>query len=295
MNEVIIKEEKNIENMIYEVRGRQVMLASDVAVLYEVETKVLNQTIKRNINRFPEEFCFQLNHIEWIDLRSQFVTSSINKYGGVRYLPYVLTEQGIMMLSGLLKSDIAVEVSIQIVNTFIKMKKYISSELMEQKYVNNLVLKHYSEIKQLQQTFDKLNDNKVNEMYFEGQIYDAYSKIIDIMNMAKEELIIIDNYADKSMLDMISKANSNVILITKRNNLLKQIDIDKYNKQYHNLKIIYNNTFHDRYIIIDNEKIYHCGTSLNHIGSKTFSINLLEDNIVKESLLNKINILIKKH
>ena len=288
MNEVIIKEEKNIENMIYEVRGKQVMLDSDLARLFGYETKQINRQVLRNINRFPEKYCFRLTYDEYNSLRCQKVTLKSSRGEHRKYLPYVFTEYGVTMLAGILKSDIAVQISLRIVEAFIKMKKYISSELMEQKYVNNLVLKHDSEIKQLQQTFDKLNDNKVNEIYFEGQIYDAYSKIIDIMSLAKDELIIIDNYADKSMLDMISKANSNVILITKRNNLLKQIDIDKYNKQYHNLKTIYNNTFHDRYIIIDNEKIYHCGTSLNHIGSKTFSINLLEDNIVKESLLNKI-------
>lgn len=194
------------------------------------------------------------------------------------------------MLSALLKSDIAIQTSIKIMDAFVLMKKYVSNDLIEQKYVNNLVIKHDNEIKILQNSFNKIEHKEpTNEIYFEGQIYDAYSKIIDIMNKSKEELIIIDNYADKNVLDMISKIKVKVILITRKNNLLKQIDIDKYNKQYNNLKITYDNTFHDRYIIIDKKIIYHCGSLLNHIGTKTFSINILEDLFVKQSLLDKIN------
>ena len=209
---------------------------------------------------------------------------------GLRRPPYVFTEQGVAMLSVLIKNAITIKISIDIINAFVHMRKYISSNLIEQQYINKLVLKHDEEIKVLQESFSKFEEKrKINEIYFNGQIYDAYSKLIDIMKEAKEELVIIDSYADKSVLDMISKINTQVILVTKKkNNLLKQIDIDKYNKQYHNLKVIYNDTFHDRYLILDNKTIYHCGTSLNYAGNRTFSINVLEDKIVKQLLLEKI-------
>ena len=288
MNNLVLKE-NNIENMIYEIRGKQVIFDRDLAILYNTETRYINQSVKRNSERFPSEFCFQLNEEEFEYWKSQNVMSNSDKMG-LRRKPYAFTEQGVAMLSALLKSDIAIQTSIKIMDAFVLMKKYISNDLIEQKYVNNLVIKHDNEIKILQNSFNKIEHKEpTNEIYFEGQIYDAYSKIIDIMNKSKEELIIIDNYADKNVLDMISKIKVKVILITRKNNLLKQIDIDKYNKQYNNLKITYDNTFHDRYIIIDKKIIYHCGSLLNHIGTKTFSINILEDLFVKQSLLDKIN------
>ena len=290
MNSLTVNNE-NITNMIYEIRGKQVMLDSDLAILYECKngTKTINQAVKRHIDRFPNDFCFQLTSEEFSNLKSQFGTSSLNGYGGVRKNPYVFTEQGVAMLSGIIKSEIAVNISIVIMNAFVLMRKYISNELIEQKYINNLVIKHDEDIKLLQESFDKFEEKRKNsEIYFNGQIYDAYSKIVDIIKEAKKELIIIDNYADKSMLDMIRNINVNTTIICKENCLLKEIDINKYNKQYSNLKVIYNNTFHDRYIIIDKKIIYHCGTSLNHIGSKTFSINKLEDKEVIDALLNKI-------
>ena len=152
-----------------------------------------------------------------------------------------------------------------------------------------MVLEHENEIKLLQQSFDKLESKKlVNEIYFNGQIYDAYSKIIDILSIANNELIIIDSYADKTTLDIIKNIKCIVILIVKTNSRLSKLDIDKYNKQYHNLNIIYNDNYHDRYFIIDRNIIYHCGTSINYAGSKTFSINILEDKIVKDNLIKDI-------
>ena len=290
MNNLVLKE-NNIENMIYEIRGKQVMLDSDLADLYGVETKRINEAVKRNINKFPDRFSFILTDIE---IKNIFLVANcdqkIETRGGKYKKPRVFTEQGIAMLATILKTPVAIDASIKIMDAFVLMKKYISNDLIEQKYVNNLVIKHDNEIKILQNSFNKIEHKEpTNEIYFEGQIYDAYSKIIDIMNKSKEELIIIDNYADKNVLDMISKIKVKVILITRKNNLLKQIDIDKYNKQYNNLKITYDNTFHDRYIIIDKKIIYHCGSLLNHIGTKTFSINILEDLFVKQSLLDKIN------
>ena len=302
MNNVVLESDIQIENMIYEIRGKQVMLASDVARLYNSETKIINQVVKRNINRFPENFCFQLTMNEYLILRSQFVTSSQNDildnqnlyiHGGNRYLPYVFTEHGIMMLSGLLRSDVAVKVNIQIIDAFVKMRKYISTNLMEKSYLTEQVLENTKNIKLLQESFDMFKENKVvNEIYFDGQIYDAYSKILDIFNDAKNKLIIIDAYSDKSTLDIIKKLNIDVVIITSFKSKLKDIDINKYNSQYGNLKVIYNDSFHDRYFILDKSIVYHCGTSLNYIGKSTFSINKIEDDFVIESLIEKVDIIL---
>lgn len=290
MDSTIIVEK--IESMIYEVRGKQVMLASDVAKLYRVETKRLNETIKRNIERFPEEFCFQLTLDESDNLfsRSQIATSRSDKHGGNRYRPYVLTEQGIMMLSGLLRSDVAVKVNIQIIDAFVKMRHYISSNLMENKYLTEQVFENTKNIKLLQESFDKFKDNKViNDIYFEGQIYDSYSKILDIFSKAKSEIIIIDAYSDKHTLDIIKSVSVDVTIITSYKSKLSSVDISKYNSQYDNLKVIYNDTFHDRYFILDKNIFYHCGTSLNCIGKKTFSINRIDDHFVCNCLIDKIS------
>lgn len=290
MDSTIIVEK--IESMIYEVRGKQVMFASDVAKLYRVETKRLNETIKRNIERFPEEFCFQLTLDESDNLfsRSQIATSRSDKHGGNRYRPFVLTEQGIMMLSGLLRSDVAVKVNIQIIDAFVKMRHYISSNLMENKYLTEQVFENTKNIKLLQESFDKFKDNKViNDIYFEGQIYDSYSKILDIFSKAKSEIIIIDAYSDKHTLDIIKSVDVDVTIITSYKSKLSSVDLSKYNSQYNNLKVIYNDTFHDRYFILDKNIFYHCGTSLNCIGKKTFSINRIDDHFVCNCLIDKIS------
>lgn len=285
-------EEIKIESLIYNIRGKQVMLDSDVAILFGYSTKDLNRNVKNNINRFPEDYCFKLTEEEYNSLRCKNFTLKNGRGEHRKYLPYVFTEYGITMLAGILKSDIAVAASLKIVNTFISMRKYIKENIIEQAFINEMVLRHEKDIKLLQKTFDKLEESK-NQIFFDGQIYDSYSKIIDIMSIAKNELIIIDSYADKVVLDMISKINVKVILITKTKTLLRNLDIEKYNMQYNNLNIIYDDTFHDRYLIIDKSVIYHLGTSINHIGSKTFSINKLEDSVVIESLLNKLKNIIK--
>ena len=291
MNQIIQKE--NIENLIYEVRGKQVMLDSDLAKLYKCTngTKSINLAVKRHINRFPERFMFRLTDEEYKNLRFQSETSSLeNSYGGRRYNPYVFTEQGVAMLSAVLKTKVAEEVSVNIMDAFVAMKKYISNNLIEQKYYNDMIIRHDSEIKLLQESFNKFEEKKTNnETYYNGQIYDAYSKIIDIFKTAKKELIIIDRYADKSVLDMIKDLDINVVLIVKRNGLIKKIDIEKYNKQYNNLKIIYNDDYHDRYFVLDKKEVYHCGASINHAGNRTFSINKWEDKKVCESFINNIN------
>ena len=292
MNEVINKDYINIENLIYEVRGVQVMLDSDLARLYGCVngTKTINQAVKRNVDKFPDDFYFQLTKNEFFNLKSQVGTSSWNDYGGIRKLPYVFTEQGVAMLATIIKTKVATEMSITIMRAFVAMRKYISSNLIEQKYINNMVLEHDSQIKLLQNTFNKLEEKKkVNEIYFDGQIYDAYSKIQEIFKEAKKEIIIIDGYADNTILDIIKRLKVNVTIITKPNNLLTKQDVLKYNKQYHNLKVIYDNSFHDRYFILDGKTVYHCGASINRIGYKTFSITLIGDEEVSSLLINRVN------
>ena len=290
MNGVILKEEIVIENLIYEIRGVQVILDSDLARLYECVngTKDINKAVKRNIERFPENFMFQLTDEEYDNLRFQSGTSKLR--GGRRYNPYVFTEQGVAMLSSVLHSEVAIKMSIQIINAFVIMRKYISNNLIEQRYINNLVLKHDSQIKLLKESFGKIEEKrKVNEIYFNGQIFDAYSKIQEIFKTAIKKLIIIDAYADNTILDIIKRLNIQVIIITRKDNLLTHQDITKYNKQYYNLKVVFNNSFHDRYFIIDELIIYHCGASINRIGYKTFSINLISDEEVCNSLISKVN------
>ena len=291
MNEVVTKEDIKIENMIYEIRGKQVMLDSDLARLYECAngTKTINQAVKRNINRFPNDFYFQLEEEEFLNLKSQFGTSSWNNYGGIRKMPYVFTEQGVAMLATVLRTDVASEISVAIMRAFVTMRKYISTSLLERNYVNNMLLEHEYKTKLLQDSFQKIEEKKkINEIYFNGQIYDAYSKIQEIFNKANNNLVIIDAYADNTILDIIKRLNIKVTIITKSNNLLTEQDIAKYNKQYNNLQVYYNNTFHDRYFILDEKIVYHCGASINRIGYKTFSITLIGDEDVKNTLINKI-------
>ena len=183
MNEMLVKENIKIENMIYEIRGKQVMLDSDLAKLYETETRRINESVKRNIERFPERFCFRITEEEYNSLKSQIATSK----GGSRKGHTVFTEQGVAMLATVLKTKVATEVSIKIMDAFVTIRKYISSNLLEQKYINNMVLEDHDKIKLLEDYLQKLEKKKkVNEIYFNGQIYDAYSKIQEIFNSAKK-------------------------------------------------------------------------------------------------------------
>ena len=281
-----LKEELNIENIIYEIRGKQVMLNSDLAKLYECKngTKDINKAVKRNIERFPKNFYFQITEEEMKKL--WFQSGTANKM--IRSLPYVFTEQGIAMLSSVLHTQIAISQSIRIMDAFVKMRKIISSNLIEQKYINELVIKDNERINLLEESFSKLEEKeKINHIFYEGQIYDAYSLLIDIFKGAKEEIIIIDNYADKSILDMITNLNVKVTIVTRKFNLLKDIDIKKYNNQYHNLKVIYSDKFHDRFIIIDRTDLYHSGASYKDLGNKCFGINKIKDDEYLENILIK--------
>ena len=287
MNELI--QELNIESMIYEIRGKQVMLDSDLAKLYQCSngTKSINQAVKRHINRFPERFMFQITQKEYYDiLRSQVGTLELEQGQFSKYLPYVFTEQGVAMLATVLRTSVAEEVSIKIMDAFVAMRRHIYSNSLEQKYINNLVMKHEGQLNTIFDCFE--SKDPVNDIYITGQVYDAYSRILDILLLAKEELIIIDSYADKYVLDMISKVKVSVTLVLSTNSRLSELDIDKYNKEYSNLTLIYNDTFHDRFIILDKKKMYHLGTSLNNAGTKTFSINKVEDNRWLELVLKQL-------
>ncbi len=297
-----ITDAPKIEGLIHTVRGKEVMLDIDLGELYQCKngSKTINQAVRRHIERFPDDFCFQLNMEEALSI-SKSQLGTLNDVGNrrgmnIKKLPYAFTEQGVAMLATILRTPVATLVSIQIMRAFIVMRKYISSNLIEQRYLYNQVLrntyaisKNAEDIKLLQETFSNFEEKKkINEIYFEGQIYDAYSKLTDIMKEAKKKLTIVDGYADKSVLDMISSISVPTTLIVKNKGLLKDLDIQKYTLQYDNLTVIRNDTFHDRYIIVDDYKVYHCGASLNHAGSKVFGINVLEDEEIIACLLSKL-------
>ena len=212
-NKLLIQNELSsdeIKNLIYTIRGKQVMLDSDVGKLYHYETKRINETVKRNIERFPIDFCFQLTSIEYNSLKSHIATS--NNRGGKQKLPYVFTEKSILMLSGLLKNEIAIEISIRIVEAFIEMRKFIyaNGQLFER--LTNVEFKLLEHDKKFNQIFNQLQqeENIKQKIFFEGQIYDAYSIIIDIIKKANKKILIIDNYIDDSILKMLSKKKNNV-------------------------------------------------------------------------------------
>ena len=285
MLELQEKENINIVNMIYEIRGKQVMLDSDLAKLYQCSngTKTINQAVKRHINRFPERFMFQLKIDEVQNLWSQIGTANKNS----RTLPYAFTEQGVAMLSAILRTNVAEEISIAIMDAFVLMRRYISSNLLEQKYINNQVIKNTEDIKLLQESFKAFDKKKeLNDMFFEGQFYDAYSLLLDTFNMATKNIIIIDNYIDKKILDLCSKIKINIIIYTKE---IDKQTFEKYNKQYNNVKVKFSNKYHDRFIIIDNKILYHCGASFKDLGKKCFCTSKIENDTILESLLKVIN------
>ena len=212
-NTLIPIEETNITDIIYTIRGKQVMLDSDLAILYQVETRVFNQAVKRNSNRFPERFRFQLIEEEYKNLRSQFVTSSgENTHGGRRYMPYVFTKQGIAMLSAVLKSDIAVDVSIKIMDTFVRMRNFFVSNKDMFARLDRVELKQIETDKKLEEVFNYIarNTEVKQKIFFDGQIYDAFSFIADIIGKAQSKLILIDNYVDVNTLNILCKKNSGV-------------------------------------------------------------------------------------
>ena len=288
MNKLMFVEDIKIENMIYEIRGKFVMLDSDLARLYGCKngTKEINQAVKRNIDRFPDDFYFQLSEEEFEYLKSHFVTSSWNNYGGIRKIPHVFTEEGVAMLASVLKTEVASRVSVSIMRAFVKMRKIISLNNNYNDRISNLETKYIEHDSKIDTLFDKLSDKeKNNHIFFDGTIYDSYSFLMDILGKAKEEIIIIDNYAGKELFDILRNINVNIKIYSKN---IDSVLIKKYNSQYNNITIINSDIYHDRFIIIDKSVLYHCGSSFKDLGKKCFGINRIEDTMVIESILNKL-------
>ena len=301
MNEVVIKKEHSnildsdvIKSMIFEIRGVQVILDSDLSKIYQVETKRINEAVRNNPEKFPERFSWILSDEEEKNLRSKISTSNLNNYGGRRYNTRVFTEQGALMLATILKSSRATNATIAIMDAFVLMRKLINSSLIDQNIIYNQVLQNTQDIKILQEGFKRLEEKpKTNIVFYDGQIFEARVKLIEIFNNANKQLIIIDNYADIILLDIIKNLNINVILIT-RGNILNKKDLELYNKNHNNLNVVYNNKFHDRYFIIDNNTFYHCGHSINSIGKSICQINLVTDEIAYKALSKKISEILSK-
>ena len=281
-----ITETEKIENMIYEIRGKQVMLDYDLARLYECKngTKSINQAVKRNLNKFPERYMFKLSKEEYFNLKSQFVILEIEGQGKYsKYLPYAFTEQGVAMLATILRTSVADIVSMKIIDAFVYMRKYISNNFYKNE---KILINHENRILMLEESFDKLNEKqKINTLFYEGQIYDAYSLLMDILSKAKEEVIIIDNYAGKELLDIIKDISIDIKIVSSSiDSTLKK----KYESQYSNVTFINNNTFHDRFIIIDRKELYNSGASFKDLGKKCFSLNKIEDKEYLENIIKKI-------
>ena len=282
MNKIIEKENIKVEDMIYEIRGMQVMLDSDLAKLYQVETKRINEALRRNKEKFPDRISWITTNEEVDNLWSQNATANISSKS--RTNPRVFTEQGVYMLATILKSKVATQVSIRIMDTFVKMRHYINYNksflpnrflLLEEKVDDNA--------RKIDELFDKFDYKDIvkNYIFFKGDFYDAYSVLLDILNESKKEIIIIDNYAGKKLLDILRKIDRKIIVVSKNtDDILKT----KYEKQYKNITFINNDSFHDRFIILDKNKLYSCGSSFKDIGKKCFYIGEIKD----KEYLNKI-------
>ena len=287
MNEI---KDIKIENLIYEVRGKQVMLDSDLAKLYGCKngTKSINLAVKRHIKKFPERFMFKLTNEELKSIRFQIETKNklIETRGGKYTNPYVFTEEGVAMLATVLRTSIAESISIRIMDAFVTMRKFINENKDIFRKINNIEIKMLEHDSKIDELFDALEPKRIEKqkIFFNGEIYDAYSLIIELIKQSTNRIIIIDNYIDKSVLDMLvyKKNNVDVTLVTSSHYLTK-LDIDKFNKQYPNLTIKYSNIFHDRFMIID-DTLYHIGASLKDLGKKCFGITKIED----KEFLNKI-------
>lgn len=292
-NTLIPIDETNITDIIYTIRGKQVMLDSDLAILYRVETRVFNQAVKRNSKRFPERFRFQLTEEEYKNLRSQFVTSSEdNAHGGRRYMPYAFTEQGIAMLSAVLKSDIAVDVSIKIMDTFVRMRNFFVSNKDMFARLDRVELKQIETDKKLEEVFNYIASNTEvkQKIFFDGQIYDAFSFIADLIGKAQSKLILIDNYVDVNTLNILCKKRSgvDVLIATAGKGSLTTKDINKFNAQYPSLSVKTTTDFHDRFLIIDDKEGYFIGASIKDAGKKSFAITKMEDGKMVQELINKV-------
>ena len=288
---IVVVQNRDIQNMIYSVRGKHVMLDSDLAELYKVTTGRLNEQVKRNLNRFPSQFMFQLTDDEYKSLISQNAISKKGR-GGRRTLPYVFTEQGIAMLSAVLKSDIAVDVSIKIMDAFVKMRNFLLSNREMFARLDRIEFKQLETDKKLEEVFNYIatNTEVKQNIFFDGQIYDAFSFIVGLIGKAKKEIILIDNYVDINTLNILCKKNEgvNVIIATAGKGNLSSKDINNFNSQYSKLSVKTNKDFHDRFLIIDKTEVYHIGASIKDAGKKSFGITKIEEKDVIISILNKV-------
>ena len=280
-------QEITIEDKIYKIRGVEVMLDSDLAELYHVETKRINEAVKNNPEKFPERYLFRITEEEFHSLKSKISTSK----GGPRKGHTAFTEQGVYMLATILKSEVATKVSIRIMDTFVKMRHYIN---YNQELLPNRVLLLENKVddntKRIDELFDKFNPSDItnNHLFFEGHFYDSYSFFLDILNSSKKEIIIIDNYCSKELLDILKDIDRKIIIVSKNiDDTLKS----KYEKQYNNVTFIYNNSIHDRFIIIDRKTLYISGSSFKDIGKKCFYIGEIDNKDSLSRLLDEIKII----
>lgn len=289
-----------IEKLIYVIRDKQVMVDSDLAMLYQVETGALNRAVKRNIKRFPEDFRFQLTVKEYENLKCQSGISSMNEngYGGRRTLPYVFTEQGISMLASVLHSEVAVNVSIGIMRAFVEMRRFIANNALLFERISNVELKQLEYQKQtdekLEQIFEYISGHEEasQKVFFDGQIYDAFSLIVSLIQKAEKEITLIDGYVDVGTLNLLSKKNENVsvTIYTQKRTRLTKTDTENFNAQYPTLEVKYTKVFHDRFLILDRETAYHVGASLKDAGKKCFGINLIQDAGIIKDILQRLEL-----
>ncbi|MEE3472861.1 MAG: ORF6N domain-containing protein [Butyrivibrio hungatei] len=291
-------ENKRIGSLVYIIRGKQVMVDSDLAMLYQVETKNLNKAASRNTDRFPEDFRFKLTKEEFDGLKFQSGTSNEGQgsRGGRRYYPYVYTEQGISMLASVLHSKVAVQVSINIMRTFVEMRRFIANNALLFEKVSDIELKQLEYQKSTDEKFNKvfryIEDHAESEqkVFFDGQIYDAFSLITSIIQKAQKEIIIIDGYVDIDTLNILAKKNVSVDvkIYTYASARLTNTDVANFNAQYPTLTVKKTQVFHDRFIILDGKTAYHIGASIKDAGKKCFGISLLEDSVIVINLLNRL-------
>lgn len=291
-NLAVLPSDFNIDNKIYTIRGVQVMIDRDLALLYGVETRVINQSVKRNIDRFPVEFCFQLSDDDFNYWISQFVISNKEKMG-IRKRPFAFTEQGVAMLSGVLKSKTAVQISLQIMHAFVVMRKFVINNAQIFQRLDSLEVKQIKTDQTLDNILNALNCKQIvpeKGIFFDGQIFDAYKFISDLIRKATKSIILIDNYIDEKVLTMFSKRNEgvNLTIYTKQLNKQMALDIEKFNQQYAPVEIIEMKLAHDRFLIIDHTELYHIGASLKDLGKKWFAFSKMNSEILP--LLNKLNI-----
>ncbi len=274
-----------IKNLIYTIRGKQVILDSDLASLYQVETKNLNRAVKRNIERFPLSFCFQTTEEEIENLRFQFGTSSLN-YGGRRYLPYAFSEMGVAMASTILRSDIAIKISVEIMEAFIEMRKILISNASLFQRLDKVELKQLESDQKFEEIFKALESDKLHSdksIFYNGQIFDAYTFVSDIIRNAKSSIILLDNYVDDTVLTILGKRDSSVTatIYTKSISSQLRLDLQRYNSQYPSIDIHTFAQAHDRFLIIDGTELYHVGASFKDLGKKWFAFSRMDIEIAK--------------